>query len=150
MKRLKIIVLFCCMLSVFSLSGCGDRELSSAMVKRDDARTGGSLSFVYNKDLREIYVGGVDEVVQFSSANEALGLDEGTRIGLKFIAPDEQLDFSGAKLKMNGISYTDFLEEIEGQQQRFFTIYPYVSDVDSEILVEIKWQDGTKEQKNRI
>ena len=40
----------------------------------------------------------------------------------------------------------DFLEEINGQKQKFFNIYPLVSKEDTKVEFSIKWQDKTKKQ----
>ncbi len=152
MKKVKIFVIFMCLVSIFCFAGCGDKELPSASITRDDARTGGSLSFVYDKNDRIVYVGGQDEVVQFSSADETLGLSEGNRIGLKVTAPDEQLDLTTSMLEMNGVKYSsgDFLEEVNGQKQRFFNIYPLLSNKDEKVEFSITWQEGTKVQDYKI
>lgn len=148
MKKIKKIAIFVCLLSIFCCAGCGGKELPSAKITRDDARTGGSLSFVYDQNSRMIYVGGQDEIVQFSSADEARNLGEGCRIGLKVTAPDEKLDVSTATLEMNGINYSsgDFLEVVNGQKQRFFNLYPLVSKEDEKIIFSITWQEGTEKQ----
>ncbi|MGN1201171.1 MAG: hypothetical protein ACI4R8_02780 [Candidatus Caccovivens sp.] len=152
MKKMKILMMFLCVLTIFMSAGCGDKELPSAKIVRDDQRTGGSLSFVYDSRDRVIYIGGEDEVVQFSSANEEKGYGEGCRIGLKVTAPDEELDIENATLEMHGVNYSsgDFLEVINGQKQRFFNIYPLVSKEDKEIYFTVKWQDGTKAQEYKI
>lgn len=126
--------------------------MDSASIVRDDLRTGGSLSFVYDKSQRVIYIGGEDEIVQFSEADETKGLAEGCRIGLKVTAPNENIDLNTATLEMNGINYSsgNFLETINGQKQRFFNIYPIVSKEDDTIKFSITWQDGTKEQEYKI
>lgn len=151
MKKVKFFVFFMCFVSVFCLAGC-NQELSAAKITRDDARTGGSLSFVYDAAQRTVFVGGQDEVVQFSSADEAKNLTEGNRIGIKVTAPDEKLDLSTATLKMNDVTYSsgDFLESVNDQKQRFFNIYPMFSKEDTEVLFSITWQEGTCEQEYKI
>lgn len=152
MKTLRFFTLFICFCAVFTLVGCGEKELASAKITRDDQRTGGSYSFVYDSHLRTVTIGGEGEVIQYSQANIAEGLEEGTRIGLKITAPDENLDLSTATLEMNGVHYAskDFLEVINGQRQRFFTIQPLVSEVDKELKLVICWADGAKEQEYKI
>lgn len=152
MKKLKGLLVFLCLTCVLLSAGCGDKELPSAKIVRDDQRTGGSLSFVYDSRDRVVYIGGEDEVIQYSTANEEKGYGEGTRIGLKVTAPDEDLDLENATLEMHGINYSsgDFLETINGQKQRFFNIYPLVSKDDKEIYFTVKWQDGTKKQEYKI
>lgn len=154
MKKCKVLVVLLCLMMIFPFIsfGCGSKELDSASIVRDDLRTGGSLSFVYDKNQRVTYVGGEDEVVQFSEADESKGLSEGCRIGLKVTAPDENLDLETATLEMNGVNYSsgNFLETINGQKQRFFNLYPLVSKEDDEIKFSVIWQDGTKQQDYKI
>jgi hypothetical protein len=152
MKKLKIFVLFSLVfLTIFSF-GCGAQEVESASITRDDARVGGSLSFVYNSDTRKISVGGEGEVVQYSSANESLGYDEGTRVGLKITAPNEVADISSGTLSINDVRYSikDLLVKVDGQPQRFFEIYPKVSDVDDSVEFSITWKDKTKRQDYQL
>ena len=154
MKKCKVLVVLLCLMMIFPFIsfGCGSKELDSASIVRDNLRTGGSLSFVYDKSQRVVYVGGEDEVVQFSEADESKGLSEGCRIGLKVTAPDENLDLETATLEMNGVNYSsgNFLETINGQKQRFFNLYPLVSKEDDEIKFSVTWQDGTKQQDYKI
>ncbi len=132
--------------------GCGKKEAESAKITRDDARVGGSLSFVYNKDKREILVGGDGEVIQYSLANDTLGFDSGCRIGLKIAAPDDKLDLSTATLKINDVRYSmgDFLEKINDEPQRFFTIFPEVSKEDDKVEFSICWSNKTKRQDYKL
>ena len=152
MKKFNFLVIFLCFLSIFAFSGCGSKTLDAASIVRDDARTGGSLSFVYDKNTQTVYVGGENEVVQFSSENEAKGLSEGCRIGLKVTAPDESLNLDTATLEMNGVNYAsgNFLEMIDGQKQRFFNLYPLVSPEDDVVKFSVTWQEGTKQQDYKI
>lgn len=152
MKKTKFLVFIACFLAVISCVGCGSQKLDSAQIVRDDARTGGSLSFVYDKNKRIVFIGGENEVVQYSNADESKGLDAGCRIGLKVTAPDENLDLANATLEMNGVNYASgkFLETINGQIQRFFTIYPIVSKKNSSVKFSVVWQDGTEKQEYKI
>lgn len=152
MEKTKFLVLIACFLAVLACVGCGNKKLDSAQIVRDDAGTGGSLSFVYDKDKKIVFVGGENEVVQYSNADESKGLDAGCRIGLKVIAPDENLDLANASLEMNGVNYASgkFLETINGQIQRFFNIYPIVSKKNSSVKFSVVWQDGTEKQEYRI
>lgn len=148
MKKIKILLILLCFLSISFCAGCTDKVLPSAQIFRDDARIGGSLSFIYDQQSRKIYVGGIDEVVQFSLADESKNLSEGNRIGFKIVAPNDVTNIDSATLEMNGVSYVadDFLEEINGQKQKFFNIYPLVSKEDTKVEFSIKWQDKTKKQ----
>ena len=107
---------------------------------------------MYDKNDCIVYVGGEDEVVQFSEADESRNLNEGCRIGLKVMAPDDAKDLSQSTLEMNGINYAsgDFLESVNGEKQRFFNIYPILSKQDNEIRFKVKWQEGTKEQEYKV
>lgn len=152
MKKIKVLLIFVSFVLILSCTACGDRNVSSAKIIRDDARTGGSLSFVYDAHQKTVFVGGEEEIVQFSSADELKNLEEGCRIGIKIFAPDEVSDISNATLEMNGVNYAsgDFLEQINQQKQRFFTIYPMFSKEDMEVKFSITWQDGTKSQEYKI
>ena len=152
MKKLKILAVILCIFSVLALCGCGNKELDSASIVRDDLRTGGSLSFVYDQKECIIYIGGQDEVVQYSQADETRDLDAGCRVGLKVTAPNENLDLSTATLEMNGVNYSSgsFLEKINGQRQRFFNLYPIVSPKDDRVSFSVTWQDGTEKQTYKI
>ena len=151
-KKVKVaaVMLFVAV-SLFSF-GCGKKEVGSAKITRDDARVGGTLSFVYNEDKREVRIGGDGEVVQYSLANEALGFDEGCRVGLKFTAPDDKIDLSTASLKMNDVRYSmgNFLERINDEPQRFFTIYPKFSKDDREMKICVSWGDKVKKQEYKV
>ncbi|MBE7075749.1 MAG: hypothetical protein E7375_01605 [Clostridiales bacterium] len=144
--------LLLCLMLVLTISGCGSKELSSATISRDDARVGGSLSFVYDKENKKIFVGGEGEVVQFSSADESKNLSEGTRVGLKIVAPSEVTNVGTTTLEMNGVNYSsgDFLESVNGEKQNFFYLYPLVSKEDNEVKFTICWQDGTKKQEYKL
>ncbi len=152
MKFVKSLGLCLCFMAVILCSGCGEKELSSANVFRDDARTGGTLSFVYDKDDRVIYIGGEDEYIQYSSADEERGLSAGNRVGLKVVAPDEKLDLNESRLEMNKVVYSggSFLESENGEKQRFFVIKPLFSDKVREVSFKVCWQDGTKEQTYKV
>ena len=152
MKKTKFLILIASFLAVLTCVGCGSKKLDSANIVRDDARTGGSLSFVYDKDKMIVFIGGENEVVQYSSADESKGLEAGCRIGLKVVAPDESLDLTNATLEMNGVNYSSgkFLETINGQTQRFFNIYPIVSKKNPTIKFAVVWQDGTKKQEYKV
>ncbi len=151
-KKVKVaVVMLFVAVSLFSF-GCGKKAVDSANISRDDARVGGSLSFVYNKDKREAYIGGEGEVVQYSLANDTLGFDEGCRVGLKITAPDGEIDLETASLKMNGVRYAmgDFLAKVNGEPQRFFTIYPKFSKEDKSVNLCISWGDKVKKQEYKV
>ena len=62
LKRLFSISLI--ILSCLSLAGCGAKEVSSAVITREDERIGGSLSFVYDSHEKAVYIGGEGEFIQ--------------------------------------------------------------------------------------
>ena len=152
MKILRNISVVICLFAVLFCSGCGEKELPSANIFRDDARTGGSLSFVYDKESRVVYIGGEGEFIQYSSADEELGLSAGNRVGFKVVAPDEKLDLNSSMLEMNKVVYSggSFLESENGEKQRFFIIKPLFSPEAKEVSFKITWQDGAKEQTYKI
>ena len=145
MKKIWLSVLILC--SGVGLCGCS-QELPPASILRDEARVGGTLSFVYDKNEKMVFVGGEGEVLQYSSADEMKGLEEGNRFGLKVSAPDVELDLSSASLEMNEKTYSadEFLEKVEGASQRQFYLYPLFSKDNKETKFSITWQEGTKKQ----
>lgn len=152
MKKLRILIVFLCLINILTLSACTNKNLPSANIMRDEARTGGSLSFVYDKNQKTVFVGGDEEIVQFSSADELRNLPEGNRVGIKVIAPQESLDLSNASLEMNGVNYSsaDFLESINGENQRFFYLFPIVSKDKPTVKFAVTWQEGTKKQEYKL
>lgn len=153
MKKFIRIFGVCCLVSLCVLSfGCGKKDVGSANIVRDESRIGGSLSFEYNKDKREVRIGGEGEVIQYSSKNDTLGFDEGCRVGLKIIAPEGDFDLETASLKMNDVRYAmgNFLEKVNGVPQRFFTIYPKFSKEDDKVELTISWSDKTKKQEYKV
>ena len=149
MKKFMLIIF--CFASIILLTGC-NQELSAAKITRDDARTGGSLSFVYDSAQQTVFIGGQDEIIQFSSEDEVKNLSEGNRVGIKVYAPDEKLDLSTASLKMNDVNYSaeDFLESVNGQLQPFFNIYPLFSEDQRQASFSVVWQENTCEQNYKI
>ena len=151
MKLLQFFALGCSFLCVFCLFGC-QKTMSTATILRDDARVGGSLSFVFDKNLHTAYVGGDGEFVQFSQSNAEKGFDAGYRVGLKVVAPSEKINFDNSKLEINGVKYVlgSFLETINEEKQGFFNLYPEFSKEDREVNFSIKWDDGIKKQEYKI
>lgn len=151
MKK-SVIGLASCLCICLLLTGCGEKEISAAKIVRDDARVGGTLSFVYDSADKTVYVGGDGEVVQYFSGDESNGIDEGNRVGLKVIAPNENIDINEATLQMNGNTYAagEFLESVDGQKQRYFNIYPLVGEKQREVKFSVKWSDGVKEQEYKL
>ena len=78
------------------------------------------------------------------------GLDEGYRVGIKVTAPNDVESVEGATLEVNGTSYTDFLEKIEGQEQNYFYIYPTFSEDSRETNFKITWNKNAKPQSYKI
>ncbi|MDE6583681.1 MAG: hypothetical protein K2K31_03440, partial [Clostridia bacterium] len=44
----------------------------------------------------------------------------------------------------------DFLASVNGQNQRFFYLYPSFDKENTEVTFTITWQEGTKEQEYRV
>lgn len=145
----KVLLIFLILLSIVS-TACGTKIYSSATITRDEAHTGGNISFIYDEHTRNIYFGGEGEFLQYYSADEVKGLDEGYRVGIKVIAPSDVDSVEDATLEVNGTSYTDFLEKIEGQEQNYFYIYPTFSEKTKEINFKIKWTQMSKPQKYKV
>lgn len=151
MKNCRFFALGLCFLLIVGLFGCG-KEFSSANITRDDLRVGGSLSFVYDNELKRIYVGGKDEVIQYSEENTEKGYSAGNRVGIKVYAPDEKIKLDETKLEIDGVKYSggEFYQTIDGQKQRFFVIYPSFSKNDMRKQFSVVWQDGAKKQTYEI
>ena len=145
----KVLLIFLILLSIVS-TACGTKIYSSATITRDEANTGGDISFIYDEHTKNIYFGGEGEYIQFYSANEVSGLDAGYRVGIKVIAPSEVKNLDDTVLEVNGTSYTDFLEKIEGQEQNYFYIYPTFSEDSRETNFKITWNKNAKPQSYKI
>lgn len=145
----KVLLIFLILLSIVS-TACGTKIYSSATITRDEANTGGDLSFVYDSHDRCVYFGGEGEYIQFYSANEVSGLEEGYRVGIKMIAPSEVKKLEDAVLEINGNKYNDFFEKIESQPQNYFYIYPTFNENTKEVNFKITWNQTSKPQSYKI
>ena len=145
----KVLLIFLILLSIVS-TACGTKIYSSATITRDEANTGGDISFVYDERNRNIYFGGEGEYLQYYSADEVKGLDEGYRVGIKVIAPSEVKNLEDAVLEINGNKYNDFFEKIESQPQNYFYIYPTFNEKTKEVNFKIKWTQMSKPQKYKV
>ena len=145
----KVLLIFLILLSIVS-TACGTKIYSSATITRDEANTGGDISFVYDEHTKNIYFGGEGEYLQYYSADEVKGLDEGYRVGIKVIAPSEVKNLEDAVLEINGNKYNDFFEKIESQPQNYFYIYPTFSEKTKEIKFKITWTQMSKPQKYKV
>ena len=145
----KVLLIFLILLSIVS-TACGTKIYSSATITRDEANTGGDISFIYDEHTKNIYFGGEGEYLQYYSADEVKGLDEGYRVGIKVIAPSEVKNLEDAVLEINGNKYNDFFEKIESQPQNYFYIYPTFSEKTKEIKLKITWTQMSKPQKYKV
>ena len=133
MKKVKKILIFVCLSCALFLAGCNEKELPPATIVRD--------AFLPLESIPS-----ADEIIQYSSDE----ISQGTRVGLKVIAPDENIDLSSAKLEMNDQNYTNFMEKINDTPQRFFVIYPTLSAKDNNVSFTLTWSDDTKPQTYKI
>ena len=145
----KVLLIFLILLSIVS-TACGTKIYSSATITRDEANTGGDISFIYDEHTKNIYFGGEGEYLQYYSADEVKGLDAGYRVGIKVIAPSEVKNLEDAVLEINGNKYNDFFEKIESQPQNYFYIYPTLSEKTKEIKFKITWTQMSKPQKYKV
>ena len=145
----KIVFCFLILLTLFT-AGCGAKECPSAIITRDEAHTGGNLSFVYDANDKKVYVGGEGEFLQFSSADEVKDLEEGYRVGIKVSAPSGVEGFESASLEVNGVTYGDFWEKIEGQDGRYFYLYPTFSEKVKKSSFTLTYNKNCKPQKYTI
>lgn len=144
---MKVKICLILVLCVLVLCGC-EEKMSSASITRDEAKTGGSLSFVYDMHDRTIYIGGEGEFVQYTAENISKGIESGNVIGLKIEAPNEVENVSETVVEMNGKVYKDLAVEINGNEQRFFYFYP---DLQSEDLTfSIDWNERLKGQNYKL
>lgn len=142
---------FLCLLLIFSmlvLGGCFAKNISSANIVRDEAKVGGSLSFVYNHNDRCAYIGGEGEFMEFYKGD--LSLSAGNRVGLKVIAPSEVKDYGKVILEMGGQSYSDLFQVVSGQKQNYFYIYPAFSEENREVSIKINWADDIESQEYKV
>ncbi|HIT62358.1 MAG TPA: hypothetical protein IAC38_02770 [Candidatus Caccovivens faecavium] len=145
----KVLLIFLILLNIVS-TACGTKIYSSATITRDEANTGGDISFIYDEHTKNIYFGGEGEYLQYYSADEVKGLDAGYRVGIKVIAPSEVKNLEDAVLEINGNKYNDFFEKIESQPQNYFYIYPTFSEKTKEIKFKITWTQMSKPQKYKV
>ena len=145
----KVLLIFLILLSIVS-TACGTKIYSSATITRDEANTGGDISFIYDEHTKNIYFGGEGEYLQYYSADEVKGLDEGYRVGIKVIAPSEVKNLEDAVLEINGNKYNDFFEKIESQPQNYFYIYPTFNENTKEVNFKITWNQSSKTQKYKV
>ncbi len=145
----KVLLIFLILLSIVS-TACGTKIYSSATITRDEANTGGDISFIYDEHTKNIYFGGEGEYLQYYSADEVKGLDAGYRVGIKVTAPGEVKNLDDTVLEMNGNKYNDIFEKIENQPQNYFYIYPTFSEKTKEINFKITWTQMSKPQKYKV
>ncbi len=145
----KVLLIFLILLSIVS-TACGTKIYSSATITRDEANTGGDISFIYDEHTKNIYFGGEGEYLQYYSADEVKGLDAGYRVGIKVIAPGEVKNLDDTVLEMNGNKYNDIFEKIENQPQNYFYIYPTFNEKTKEINFKITWTQMSKPQKYKV
>ena len=145
----KVLLIFLILLSIVS-TACGTKIYSSATITRDEANTGGDISFIYDEHTKNIYFGGEGEYLQYYSADEVKGLDAGYRVGIKVTAPGEVKNLDDTVLEMNGNKYNDIFEKIENQPQNYFYIYPTFSEETKEINFKITWTQMSKPQKYKV
>lgn len=140
------ILTICCL-----ITGCG-REYSYTKIERDDARTGGNLTFVYDETTHTATFGGQGEVIAYYSENPALGTASGNRIGFKIYAPCDINDYSKAKLSFQGSEYTggSFMQTVYDQRMNYFVLTPVVSEDNRDLKVKISWTNEAKEQEYYI
>jgi len=146
-------ILWCFLLIVpILLCGCGSKELSPAKITASPDVLGGGVTVEYNKDRREILVGGEGEVIPFYEQDISRGFtEEGHRVSLKFIAPYGVKEFETGILIVNGKTYSagEFYQTVNGEKVGEFVVSPILRE--NEITsIKITWQDGTKEQVYKV
>ena len=129
------------------LVGCG-RQYTYGIVERDNALTGGNLSFVYDEATHTATFGGEGEAVLFYEADEGLGRVAGNRIGFKIYAPCDVTDYSKAKLNFQGEEITGgaFMQTVYGQVMNYFVLTPIVSEDNRQFEVKVTWTQDAEAQ----
>lgn len=154
MKKSRLLVVFSLIMCAVTLfSGCGSREFSSAKVESVGGLIGGGTKLEYNKDLKEIYVGGEGEKLAYFEQDIASGIERpGYYVGLMFTAPQEVDEFETGVLSFQGktISAGRFYKMVNGQKTREFVVYPEFTEEKREVDIKITWQDGSKEQSYKV
>ena len=137
-----------CFLTIFIVSGCGNKKIDYAKLERDPENIGGTLTFVYDEQTHTAYFGGENQVVQYYKEDIKNGYTPGCKVGIKIIAPSSLQDYSKSTLEINGIKYEEgsFLETVDEKLQNFAYIYPTVSPDANNIKFKIKWGEKIKEQ----
>ena len=113
----------------------------------------GDISIEYDKDLRNIFLGGQGESLQFREADITKGLTEGGYyVGIEFAAADKLDNLETGIMEFNGKRQEggEFFSEVGGQRQAKFVIYPRFSEKDRTATLKLTWQDGSQEQVYKI
>lgn len=150
MKKLSfilVIFLFACV-----LVGCGDKTVDYAEIYRDDFKTGGDITFEYDKLNHIAYFGGENEVIQYYKEDIAKGWNkEGYRIGIKLYPPMKLTNYQSANAKLGKEEYSNgsFYKKIN-EQNFVAEFYPIIDENTKEVELKIVWQDGISEQNYKI
>ena len=153
-KRLKLktktfFILSIIFFAMFTLVGCNNKVLPNAIISRDDYLIGGNISFVYNKENGNIFLGGEDEVIQFYQSDLAKGWEsDGCRVGLKIISPCKVEDVNNIKIKLDGEILRDdgLFSIVNDEKIAQINLYPLVSNEKKDLSLEIKWTSTSKTQ----
>lgn len=149
MKNIKIFLVAFLLLSMFLMTGCGDKSLEYADMQRDEQNIGGGLSFEYDRLSHVAMFGGEGEIIEYYEEDVARGFEKaGNRIGIKLIAPSEVKDYDtgSAVIGDEKIVGGKFYRQINGKKIGEAVFYPIVDEDNRKIDLKIKWEDGTKEQ----
>lgn len=144
MKRFVLMILLLPLL----LYGCNTKSFDYQNVQRDNYNTGGNLTFVYDEISHTAYFGGEGEIVQFYTQDVAKGWkDEGCRIGVKILVPNEVDDFKSGNVIVGDEKLN--LEEVVLQVDdsvNYAVFQPIVSQQTRRLEIKITWQEGYQQQ----
>lgn len=143
MKSLKYCLLLTLCIISLMLCGCKDKSLPQPMIERDIYNTGGSLTFVYDRDSHTATFGGDGEVIQYYKQDITKGWNkEGNRIGLQILLPKVNEYRSGqAKLDGKKLLPNEYVVSNDGKSQvaQFYLLVEEGRDVYN---LEVTWEDG--------
>lgn len=122
-------------------------------ITRDREMTGGSLSFVYDKENHTAIFGGEGEIVQFYQSDVTKGWKEsGCRVGVELTAPNDVKDYESGNLWIDGekIQGGEFFKVVGENKVGKVILTPIVSAEKREVEIKVEWSDGVPSQTYKI
>lgn len=147
MKKYILISIFAFL--IFTMTGCGQQNLSYSPLYRDTYNTGGDLTFVYDENTHTASFGGEGEAIQFYNEDIAKGWKTaGNRVGVKLYVPKDAKNYQSASATIGDEKFEggSFLKTINEEGSSVAEFYPIVNENDKLITLKISWEDDTNEQ----